>query len=188
VIDLSEGPMVIEQPSDGSAPSTTCGSWIIDVGGPGPDRGLGGKYLIVGPDYDGPLPEGGYFVAHSKTNRVLYASRAYLVDDDPKPGGRERQGEHEDLPLCRGRLRHQHRAGADRCGSPGAGAEDPRDTLHRGQRGLAFNTIPPSDFGFFEWINENVQAEPATSYDVELAGQLAAIGIVKGKDSRPTSG
>ena len=37
-------------------------------------------------------------------------------------------------------------------------------------------------------IDENVQAEPATSYDVELSGQLAAIGIVKGKDSRLTSG
>nr|WP_280138519.1 DUF1254 domain-containing protein [Methyloceanibacter methanicus] len=37
---------------------------------------LGGKYLIVGPDYDGPLPEGGYFVAHARTNTVLYAMRA----------------------------------------------------------------------------------------------------------------
>jgi hypothetical protein len=34
-------------------------------------------------------------------------------------------------------------------------------------------------------INENVQQEPATSYDVELAGQLAAIGIVKGKPFEP---
>ena len=34
-------------------------------------------------------------------------------------------------------------------------------------------------------INENVQDEPATSYDVELAGQLAAIGIVKGKAFAP---
>jgi hypothetical protein len=50
---------------------------------------------------------------------------------------------------------------------------------------VAFNTIPPSDFSFFEMINENVQAEPATSYDVELAGQLAAIGIVKGKEFKP---
>jgi hypothetical protein len=50
---------------------------------------------------------------------------------------------------------------------------------------VSLNTIPPSDFGFFEWINENVQAEPATSYDVELAGQLAAIGIVKGQDFAP---
>jgi hypothetical protein len=51
--------------------------------------------------------------------------------------------------------------------------------------GKAFNTIPPGDYGFFEMINENVQQEPATSYDVELAGQLAAIGIVKGKPFKP---
>ena len=34
-------------------------------------------------------------------------------------------------------------------------------------------------------IDANVQAEPATSYDVELAGQLAAIGIVHGKEFAP---
>ncbi len=50
---------------------------------------------------------------------------------------------------------------------------------------MSFNTIPPSDAGFFDMINENVQAEPATSYDVELAGQLAAIGIVHGKEFQP---
>jgi hypothetical protein len=47
--------------------------------------------------------------------------------------------------------------------------------------GKSFNTIPPSDFSFFEMINANVQQEPADSYDPALAGQLAAIGIVKGK-------
>jgi hypothetical protein len=51
--------------------------------------------------------------------------------------------------------------------------------------GKVMNTIPPGDYGFFDMINENVQQEPATSYDVELAGQLAAIGIVKGKPFRP---
>ena len=80
------GPMVIEQPSNAVGTINDMWfSWIIDIGGPGPDRGLGGKYLIVPPGYDGPLPEGGYFVAHSKTNHVLYAARAYLVDNDPKP-------------------------------------------------------------------------------------------------------
>jgi hypothetical protein len=51
--------------------------------------------------------------------------------------------------------------------------------------GEAFNTIPPGDFGFFEMINANVQQDPATSHDVELAGRLAAIGIVKGKPFVP---
>ena len=78
--------MVIEQPSNAVGTINDMWfSWIIDIGGPGPDRGLGGKYLIVRPGYDGPLPEGGYFIGHSKTNFALYASRAYLVDNDPKP-------------------------------------------------------------------------------------------------------
>jgi hypothetical protein len=51
--------------------------------------------------------------------------------------------------------------------------------------GKSFNTIPPNDFSFFEMINANVQQEPADSYDVELAGQMAAIGIVKGKPFKP---
>ena len=51
--------------------------------------------------------------------------------------------------------------------------------------GKAFNTIPPSDYSFFEMINANVQQEPANSYNPELAGQLAAIGIVKGKEFKP---
>jgi hypothetical protein len=59
------------------------------------------------------------------------------------------------------------------------------DTKFVEASGKAFNTIPPGDYGFFEMINENVQQEPATSYDVELAGQLAAIGIVHGKPFQP---
>ena len=51
--------------------------------------------------------------------------------------------------------------------------------------GKALNTIPPSDYSFFEMINANVQGEPADSYNPELAGQLAAIGIVKGKEFKP---
>ena len=45
--------------------------------------------------------------------------------------------------------------------------------------GKSYNTIPPSDFSFFEMINANVQQEPAGSYNPELAGQLAAIGITR---------
>jgi hypothetical protein len=70
VLDLSDGPIVIEQPSEAlGAINDMWFSWIIDIGRPGPDRGLGGKYLIVPPGYDGPLPEGGYFIAHSNTEK-----------------------------------------------------------------------------------------------------------------------
>jgi hypothetical protein len=49
--------------------------------------------------------------------------------------------------------------------------------------GKSFNTIPPNDFSYFEMIDELVQLEPATSFHPEILGQLAAIGIVKGKVS-----
>ncbi|MGC1571778.1 MAG: DUF1214 domain-containing protein, partial [Pseudolabrys sp.] len=51
--------------------------------------------------------------------------------------------------------------------------------------GKSFNTIRPSDHSFFEMIDANIQQEPADSYNPELAGQLAAIGIVKGKPFNP---
>ena len=52
---------------------------------PGPDRGEGGKYLILPPGYDGPLPEGGFFVARAQTDRVLWFGRMFLENNDPKP-------------------------------------------------------------------------------------------------------
>ncbi len=79
--------------------------------------------------------------------------------------------------------RASRRPSRERCASPASRRSPKRNSSRRAS--LSFNTIPPSDFGFFEMINENVQNEPATSYDVELAGQLAAIGIVHGKDFKP---
>jgi len=185
-LDLRDGPMVIEQPSDGLGTINDMWfQWVIDIGRPGPDRGLGGKYLIVGPGYDGPLPQGGYFIAHSKTNVVLYAARAFIVDgNDPKPTVDN---------IKKNMKVYRYRPGS--FGTPIAEAlegevrlapepEIPETTFIEAT-GLSFNTIPPSDFGFFEMINENLQSQPATSYDVELAGQLAAIGIVHGKEFSP---
>lgn len=185
-IDLSDGPVVIEQPSGGlGAINDMWFQWVIDVGRPGPDRGLGGKYLIVGPGYDGPLPEGGYFVAHAKTNTVLYALRAFIDNgNDPKPAVENIKQNLKIYPYQPGSY-----------GTPIAEALEGKvrlagepkipDMKFISASGKKFNTIPPGDFGFFEMIDENVQNEPATSYDVELAGQLASIGIVKGKPFKP---
>ena len=51
--------------------------------------------------------------------------------------------------------------------------------------GKSFNTIPPNDFSYFEMVNELVQMEPTASFNPEVSGQLAAIGIVKGKPFNP---
>ncbi len=86
VLDLTKGPLVVEVPprSLGTLNDMWFG-WIIDIGNPGPDRGEGGKYLILPPGYGGPVPDGGFYVGRSKTSHVLYAVRAFMVDNDPKP-------------------------------------------------------------------------------------------------------
>ncbi len=61
-----DGPTVVEIPP-GAGPGTVNDAYfrfVIDMGGPGPDRGKGGKYLILPPGYEGAVPEG-YFTAES---------------------------------------------------------------------------------------------------------------------------
>src|SRR5208337_3837174 len=71
-IDLSKGPMVVETPPLSlGAFDDMWFRWVIDFGLPGPDRGAGGKYLLVPPGYTGDLPDGGFHVARSRTTRVL---------------------------------------------------------------------------------------------------------------------
>jgi hypothetical protein len=185
IINLSKGPMVLEQPPNGLGTINDMWfSWIIDIGRPGPDRGEGGKYLIVPPGYDGPLPDSGYFIAHSKTNRVLYGARAFLENDDPKPAVENIKKNLKLYPYTPGGFGTSIATALT--GTVRLAQNPPvPETKFVEASGKAFNTIPPSDFGFFEMINENVQQEPATSYDVELAGQLAAIGIQHGKPFKP---
>ena len=185
VLNLSKGPLVVDQPPGSLGTFNDMWfSWIIDGGFPGPDRGEGGKYLLVPPGYSGPLPEGGFFVARSKTNRVLYAFRAFLTNNDPKPTVENIKKTLKIYPYTPGG--YGTSIGTALEGKVRLGRNPPIPaTKFVEATGKAFNTIPPSDYGFFEMINENVQQEPATSYDVELAGQLAAIGIVKGKPFKP---
>jgi len=185
VVDLAKGPMVVEQPPKGLGTINDMWfSWIIDIGFPGPDRGEGGKYLLLPPGYDGPLPEGGFYIARSRTNRVLYAARSFLVDNDPKPAVELIKKTIKIYPYTPGGVGTSIATALEGKVRLGRNPAVP-ETRFVDATGKAFNTIPPSDYTFFEMINENVQREPADSYDVELAGQLAAIGIVKGKPFNP---
>lgn len=177
--------MVIEQPSGAVGTINDMWfTWIIDIGAPGPDRGEGGRYLIVPPGYDGPLPEGGFFIANSRTDHVLYAARAYLKDNVPKPAVDNVKANLKIYPYTPGgigsSIAQALEGGLRLEQTPPA----PEAKFIDGS-GMAFNTIPPSDASLFDMVNANVQAEPATSYDVELLGQMAAIGIVKGKEFKP---
>lgn len=184
-VDLSKGPMVIEQPPRGLGTINDMWfSWIIDIGFPGPDRGEGGRYLLIPPGYDGELPDGGFYVAHSKTNHVMYAGRAFLENNDPKPAVENIKRHLKIYPYTQGAVGTSIATALD--GNVRLGKNPPiPETKFMECTGKVFNTIPPNDASFFDMINANVQNEPATSYDVELAGQLAAIGIVHGKPFKP---
>lgn len=185
ILDLTKGPLVVEVPpkSLGTLNDMWFG-WIIDIGAPGPDRGEGGKYLIVPPDYDGPLPDSGFFVGHSKTNHVLYAVRAFMENNDPKPA----------VDLIKEKLKiYPYTPGgfgtsiATALGGQVRLEVNPPIPPTKFVEGSdkSFNTIPPNDFSYFQMLDKLVQLEPATSFDPELLGQLAAIGIVKGKPFAP---
>jgi hypothetical protein len=185
IVDLTKGPMVVEQPPQGlGTVNDMWFGWIIDVGFPGPDRGEGGKYLLLPPGYFGPVPDGGFYVARSKTMRVIYAARAFLANNDPKAPVENIKKSMKIYPYTPGGFGTSIATALE--GNVRLEVNPPVPTTKFVEAsGKSFNTIPPSDYSFFEMINANVQQEPADSYSPELAGQLAAIGIVKGKQFNP---
>ena len=59
-LDVTKGPLVIETPPMSlGVIDDSWFRWVTDVGLPGPDRGEGGRFLLVPPDYTGVLPESG---------------------------------------------------------------------------------------------------------------------------------
>ena len=184
-IDLSNGPMVFETPPKALGTlDDFWWRWVIDFGAPGPDRGEGGKYLLLPPGYHGPLPEGGYFIARSRTTRVLVLGRSFMEHDDPKPTVDLIKSATKIYPYEPGGVGTsiaEFLAGKAKLGRI---TPPPPTVFHEGS-GKAMNTIPPNDFSYYETLNDVVQAEPATSLDPELMGPLAAIGIIKGKPFVP---
>ena len=186
MVDLTSGPMVVETPPQALAVfDDMWWQWIVDFGLSGPDRGQGGRFLLIPPGYDGPLPDSGYHLGHSRTTRAMMLGRSFLVDDDPAPAVELIKSTLKIYPYDQGGFGTSIATlleGGNR--RPRPAAPVPETTFVEGS-GNAFNTIPPSDFGFFELLNELVQENPAGTTDAELMGQLAAIGIVKGKPFEP---
>lgn len=185
-IDLSKGPMVIEVPPQVlGIVQDAWFRWVIDLGVPGPDRGEGGKYLIVPPGYEGSLPEGEFNIAHSKTTHGVWFARAFMENgNDPKPVVEQIKKLTKVYPYTAGGVGTpiaEFLAGKAKLS---AVTPTPPTVFHEGS-GKVMNTLPPNDFSYFEMLNEVVQEEPATSLDPELMGPIAAIGIVKGKPFAP---
>ena len=163
-LDLKDGPLVMETPPN--VLGIIDDHWfryVTDFGNAGPDRGQGGKYLLLPPGYDGDVPDG-YHVAQSATFGNWLVMRGFLVDGDPKPGVESIKKHFKMYPL---------------------GAENPPPVNWVNVSMKGFNTNHPSDFTFFEEINQIVQEEPNEAQNPEILGLLAAIGIEKGKPFAP---
>jgi hypothetical protein len=179
ILDLKkDGPTVIEIPP-GTGPGTVNDAFfrfVTDTGAPGPDRGKGGKYLILPPDYKGDLkpPVGGmeaevegetYFVSKSTSWANWFIARGFLKDGKPDYSSK----------LFREGLKVYSLARK---------ANPPKMEFYNGST-KAFNTIHSTDFKFYEELHAMIENEPIELLDPQLRGLFASIGIQKGKPFTP---
>ncbi|CAL1518685.1 DUF1254 domain-containing protein [Chitinophaga sp. MM2321] len=184
-LDLSKGPLVIETPPGSlGVIDDMWWRWITDFGMSGPDRAAGGKYLLLPPGYKGVIPDGGYFVSQCRTTKVSLLGRAFMENNDPKAVDEHVKKTLRIYPYIPGSYGTSI---ADFLGNkaPLAALSKAASPRFVEGTGKVMNTIPPGDYSFYEVVNELVQAEPADALDPEIGGQLAAVGIVKGKTFSP---
>jgi hypothetical protein len=184
-LDLKDGPLVVETPPNVLGIFDDFWfNWISDFGLAGPDKGQGGKFLLVPEWYNGSLPEGGYYICYSKTNLITMLGRMFLVDNSTETSVNTVRDYLKIYPYVEGGLGTSvasylnGEAPLEMEGKP----VTPRMV---DISSVDFNTLPPSNYLHFEYINELVQSQPVGALSPEIAGQLAAIGIVKGKEFNP---
>ena len=165
-IDLKDGPVVVEVPSGVLGPvDDAYFRYVTDLGLIGPDKGKGGKYLFVPPDYTGSPPSEGYFVTRTPTYSNLVLYRAFVKGGDIAGAAESVKASARVYPL--------------------SVAANPPPTTFVNTSGKQFNTIHANDFHFYEELNTVIQSEPADAFDPETMGLFASIGIKKGKPFAP---
>ena len=164
-LDLEkDGPTVIELPQGMLGVLNDMGFLFMEnLGAAGPDRGKGGKYLVLPPGYEGNVPDG-YFVVKSKTYWVWNFMRGYL-DKGVKAASDNIRNNLKVYPLSK------------------VDNQPPMEFIN--VSGKNMNTVLPTDFTFYERLNDVVQKEPEGFLDLEVLGLLRSIGIVKGKPFNP---
>jgi hypothetical protein len=78
IIDLTDGPMVVETPPMALGTFDDMWfQWIIDFGVPGPDRGAGGRFLLVPPGMTGRCPKAVSMLGtRARTGSCCWAGRS----------------------------------------------------------------------------------------------------------------
>lgn len=177
-LDLKEdGPMVIEVPPGlqgiiddfWQRPIPSVGEiegrrWSGDVGLPGPDRGKGGQYLILPPDYAGEVPPG-YFTYRSGTYGVFVFWRGFFKD--PKQ---------LEEPV---RVMEQTRI------YPLGKKETAKPMQFPDASGVPANMLYPQDGTAFDMLARFIAHEYVDPAQMYMRGMAADLGIVKGQPFAP---
>jgi hypothetical protein len=164
-LDLKkDGPTVIE------APPKLLGlindmwmRYVGDIGVLGPDKGKGGKFLILPPGYDGPIPDG-YYVMKSKTYGVWVALRAGL-EDGKTDAANERYETLKIYPLAK--------------------AKNPEPTILINATGMEIDTIHAENYSFMEELGHLVEQEHSDALPEGQKFFLASVGMEFGKPFNP---
>ena len=164
-LDTNKGPLVVEIPPKVlGAINDFWYRWVADIGITGADKGAGGKYLILPPDYQGAIPQG-YVVIKPKTFGNWLFFRSFLVGGSTKPG----------VESVKNNLRIYQLADAAK----------PPAIKFVNASGVPANFVAPADYSFWSLLNQVIQEEPSTGSDPTSLGLFASIGIVKGKPFNP---
>jgi hypothetical protein len=158
------GPLVFEIPAGPTAGGFT-DFWqrpITDSGQTGPDKGAGGKYLILGPDDPMIEPEG-YYVFRSPTVNIWSAHRA--LDPDAAKA----------RALIDGLKIYPYRQ-----------RENPPPTRHVSPNGRKWSGTQPRGLAYWEGLAKIINEEPVHERDRMIMGMLQPLGIEKGKPFQPT--
>ncbi len=137
--------------------------YMTDLGVAGPDKGEGGRYLVLPPGHTGDVPDG-VFVVRSNTNGVWLFMRGYL-DHGIKAASDNIRDNLKVYPL--------------------AAQGDPPPMEFINVSGRQMNTVLPNDASFFAGLHELIQDEPDDYLGPEAKGMMAAIGIEKGSEFTP---
>ena len=164
-LDLkTDGPTVFEAPPKMlGAAMDLLQRFLVDIGPLGPDKGQGGKYLFLPPDYKGEPPEG-YFVVRSPTYTVNYFIRGFKVDGktDQAVG-----------------LMKQTKV------YPLAKADAPPKMEFLNGSGQPIDTIHSDTIAFYEALAQIVEEEHADLFTPFQRFHMQSIGIEKGKKFNP---
>jgi hypothetical protein len=165
------GPIVVEVPpaDDGVINGTLMDAWqspLEDVGPAGLDGGAGGRYLLLPPGYDKPIPTG-YYVFRPATFSGYGLFRSIL-----------RSGSAADLAKA---VEYARRIKL----YPLSAAGNPPPTTFVDANGTLFDSTIPYDARYYEHLARVVNKEPWLQRDRAMIDTLRTIGIEKGRPFAP---